>query len=104
MTVKQSHLRIEEFFSSRNLPMIEEMRAGPSISLCGISLSNIFHNQEYKSTVKRLLREHREKLLTHRLKEIESMAEETTNKEDMSDEIRDLIESLTKITTVSQPL
>lgn len=101
MTVKQNHSRIVEFLVSRDLPMMGEMRAGPFISLYGICLSDALHNQEYKSTIKRLLVERQEKLLTHRLKELQSLAGETPVEEEMSVDMGELIESLTKVTTVS---
>ena len=68
--LKQNHLGIEKFLSGRDLPLAEEMRAGPFIFLYGIVLSDTFKSYEYKSTIFRLKAEYQKVLTTYRLTEL----------------------------------
>ena len=103
--LKQNHLRIEKFLSGRDLPLVEEMRAGPFISLYGITLSDKSKSYGYKSTIFRLKAEYQQVLITQRQTELQSIVEKTKANEEVSesatDDISDVIDKLTQVTTVS---
>lgn len=65
-------------------------------------MSDAQQNHEYKSTVNRLLENYPEVLRTQRLKQLERMEEEITNKEENGDDMLDVIDTLTRVATVSQ--
>ena len=80
------------------------MKAGPFVSPCGITLSDALQQHEYKSVIStfqdtnNLL-----KLAAHRLKQLDTMVEETS-KENIPSDLVDVIAVLTRATMVSQLL
>ena len=84
--------------------MVEEIKAGPFVSSCGIALSDPIQHHEYKSTISKLQEANKqEKLTAHRLRQLDTMVEETS-KENIPSDLLDVIATLTKATTVSQLL
>ena len=81
--------------------MVDEISIGPDISSCGISLFNELQDQEYKSTITALRdANYQVKLTAHRLKQLDTMVEETS-KEEVPPDLLDVIVALTRATTVS---
>jgi len=81
--------------------VVDEISIGPHISSCGISLFNELQDQEYKSTITELRdANYQVKLTAHRLKQLDTMVEETS-KEEVPPDLLDVIVALTRATTVS---
>ena len=77
------------------------MKTGPFVSPCGISLSDALQHHEYKSTLSTLQEQnYQAKLAAHRLKQQDTMVEETSQENIPSD----LLDVIAGLTTVSQLL
>ena len=77
------------------------MKTGPFVSPCGISLSDALQHCEYQSTLSTLQEAHTQaKLAAHRLKQQDTMVEETSQENNPSD----LLDVIAGLTTVSQLL
>ena len=84
--------------------MVEEIKVGPFVSSCGISLSDPLQHHEYKSTISALQELNKQaKLTAYRLRQLDTMVEETS-KENIPSDLLDVIAALTRATTVSQLL
>lgn len=104
LSLQQKYLKTEEILSGRCLPLVDEFKAGPFVSSCGIALSDPLQHHEYMSTVSALQEVNKQaKLTAHRLRQLDTMIEETS-KENIPSDLLDVIGTLTTATTVSQPI
>ena len=94
-------MKTEDVLSKRCLPVVDEISIGPYISSCGITLFDSLQDHEYKSSITALQdASNQAKLTAHRLKQLDTLVEETSKKE-VPPDLMDVIVTLTRATTVS---